>query len=1075
MLERIFSALSRSSSVEDAFKEENSTTAESSPTHPGPSAVRLAALSESFRRFSVSPGSSQSPGTSSQESAGSGSASAPSKEEYREILASSVGSDEVPTESNTSSSFHSSQSSDYFSQTPHAPPGAHDENCINIIAYDYETQRLFDEKFISWPVQWLLALGQVDKKWTWEDIRCKINSLQGDELVAGRVNEIMGQNGGRSQASHSIWYEYQREQQATMENAGRGCGLMGLWKGIADWHGGQIQQLACVEKDKSGKFSVRLQRPEQRRSHRIARFFGSRRVIILRVGKLEADSKLRKFIARKFVLLGRVFEPFHAKENNIYLIETSENWGRTPVRSIGDQYRVSFNEFRDMFNPITGNGRQPISKWSARWAILLSNSVPAIEFAQENIYYEDDIYADGCDPTKKAPSHQVMTDGCGRINATALIAIARKFCFDALPAAVQGRIGGSKGLWILHPTDRSPEPKIWIRSSQLKINLLPTSTHKVHRTLDFLAASKPTPWCFLSSQPLLNLSHGQVPHDTLRQLMRSAVDLELAPFMDWTRPNAMIALCDAVGKSGGLASTRIQRQARCESRALGYRDREFNEDLDGVDEREQADEGELAAGRNPGSGMPISVHEVAYELLQAGFHPSSSQILLTKLQYVIKLALDTAFNKYKIPVEGVHGYAIPDPLGVLNEGEIYYHSSRPMVNPVTMEQQFNITGPVLIGRYPIRLPSDIQKVHAVVHPELQHWMDVVILSTRGSRSAASLLSGGDYDGDDLFIIKDQSIVAPFQNSPFTEEPHTFLETYFDQSVESADQFVARASELPQTKGETLWREQLIHGLGKDHVGIYSNYHEASVFMNGYGHAESIRLGYMFNTLLDSGKTGLRLKDGVRKKDSARYDRELPVCMKLVDHGTSGSFKSQARAIRSKDLDAFVLEDLFQESRLIREDQWSKFEAISPPGGKDWKEVPDQVLLAPYTQAKELAQVAGPIFQEELQHIECHVQTALEIWSKAVRKDQSEMFSAAALTFAAPVPNVRFTPNVEDIKASIAYSQGRPSFAFSMGFRALCRMKAESQPGGLAPIVRLFDEMKILSPSAMRALSRGEVE
>ena len=45
-------------------------------------------------------------------------------------------------------------------------------------------------------------------------------------------------------------------------------------------------------------------------------------------------------------------------------------------------------------------------------------------------------------------------------------------------------------------------------------------------------------------------------------------------------------------------------------------------------------------------------------------------------------------------------------------------------------------------RYPIRLPSDMQKVTAVDRPELFPWPDVIIASTKGSRSLASLLSGG---------------------------------------------------------------------------------------------------------------------------------------------------------------------------------------------------------------------------------------------------------------------------------------------------------------------------------------------
>ena len=72
---------------------------------------------------------------------------------------------------------------------------------------------------------------------------------------------------------------------------------------------------------------------------------------------------------------------------------------------------------------------------------------------------------------KKVSTEQILTDGCGFMNWAALAAIARLFQYTHFPTAVQGRIAGSKGLWILHPHDRSPDaiPMIWIRPSQTKI------------------------------------------------------------------------------------------------------------------------------------------------------------------------------------------------------------------------------------------------------------------------------------------------------------------------------------------------------------------------------------------------------------------------------------------------------------------------------------------------------------------------------------------------------------------------------------------------------------------------------
>ena len=74
--------------------------------------------------------------------------------------------------------------------------------------------------------------------------------------------------------------------------------------------------------------------------------------------------------------------------------------------------------------------------------------------------------------TEKAPTEAIYTDGCGLINGAALSAIARQMGYEERPTAVQGRIGGAKGLWVLHPRQQSHTgvPKIWIRPSQRNIH-----------------------------------------------------------------------------------------------------------------------------------------------------------------------------------------------------------------------------------------------------------------------------------------------------------------------------------------------------------------------------------------------------------------------------------------------------------------------------------------------------------------------------------------------------------------------------------------------------------------------------
>lgn len=171
-----------------------------------------------------------------------------------------------------------------------------------------------------------------------------------------------------------------------------------------------------------------------------------------------------------------------------------------------------------------------------------------------------------------------MTDGCGFINLAAMKIIKKKFNYDALPTGVQGRIAGAKGMWIRHPNDDSPDPKIWIRDSQNKIKL--SELGKAHRIFDLLSVSKPSSSIALSQQSILNLSFNGIPDDVLVKLLEQGIVDEVMPLLDWKRPNAMTALWDAINKSGGVSGSRTQRIAAGASRALGLQRQDWGHDED---------------------------------------------------------------------------------------------------------------------------------------------------------------------------------------------------------------------------------------------------------------------------------------------------------------------------------------------------------------------------------------------------------------------------------------------------------------------------------------------------------------
>jgi RNA-dependent RNA polymerase len=76
-----------------------------------------------------------------------------------------------------------------------------------------------------------------------------------------------------------------------------------------------------------------------------------------------------------------------------------------------------------------------------------------------------------------------------------------------------------------------------------------------------------------------------------------------------------------------------------------------------------------------------------------------------------------------------------------------------------------ITGPCIVGRNPSLHPGDIRVVEAVDVPALRHLHNVVVFSQLGDRDVPSMLSGGDLDGDDFFVIWDQDLLPREWNHP----------------------------------------------------------------------------------------------------------------------------------------------------------------------------------------------------------------------------------------------------------------------------------------------------------------------
>ena len=251
------------------------------------------------------------------------------------------------------------------------------------------------------------------------------------------------------------------------------------------------------------------------------------------------------------------------------------------------------------------------------------------------------------------------------MNNAALSAIARNMGLEGRPTAVQGRFGGAKGLWVLHPRDQSSTPKIWIRESQVKIKFDFNNLHPAHSIFELLGASRVTPGR-LSRPVILNLAHNGVPREAFVELMKDIIDEEVKPLMQWSGPKAMLLLSKAVER------LKIGR---------GWMKYELND-------------------QSPGStAQPRrTIHNVVLDLLEAGFHPLKLEHLFDLLKKMVKLSTDNIVRDFHLSVHRcAKAFIVPgesigclfydtkmelidrdvDPYGVLCEGEIHFKSSKP--------------------------------------------------------------------------------------------------------------------------------------------------------------------------------------------------------------------------------------------------------------------------------------------------------------------------------------------------------------------------------------------------------------
>ncbi|CAG8780090.1 15058_t:CDS:2, partial [Acaulospora colombiana] len=127
-------------------------------------------------------------------------------------------------------------------------------------------------------------------------------------------------------------------------------------------------------------------------------------------------------------------------------------------------------------------------------------------------------------------------------------------------------------------------------------------------------------------------------------------------------------------------------------------------------------------------------------------------------------------------------------------------------------------------------------------PELSQFTNIILLPIVGYRSLASLLSGGDYDGDQVLIIWQPEILDKWIENPsnirFADEPINFSEN-FEGPPPTVHELLGRyPKELSDRDKRIIVKEvqnEILSTISiRKEIGMYSTWHDKAAAKLGHG-------------------------------------------------------------------------------------------------------------------------------------------------------------------------------------------------------------------------------------------------
>ncbi|OAA43395.1 RNA-directed RNA polymerase (Sad-1) [Beauveria brongniartii RCEF 3172] len=415
-----------------------------------------------------------------------------------------------------------------------------------------------------------------------------------------------------------------------------------------------------------------------------------------------------------------------------------------------------------------------VAKFGARIGQCFSTTREVRGVRVPTIRHIDDIEAKG----------ECFTDGVGVISGLLAQLVVDELELDIVgnPSAFQFRMGGAKGVLAVWPREYAKHMEVCLRKSQVKF-----STEA--NTLEIIKCAK-TSTATLNRQIITILEHLGVP------------------------PRAFMAL--------------LNKQIQRYEEAMTSRTAAIDLLTKFVDENQTT--------------------VIVAELLKADFQdPFVKNLLKLWRSWSLKLLKE----KCRIQVEqSAFVMGCIDETGTLRGHSIQTEGSQgkdkaglPHIFLQMSDRKYGnkttiLQGVCFIGRNPSLHAGDIRVVEAVDTPCLRHLKDVVVFPSKGDRSLPSMLSGGDLDGDEYFVIWDPTLVPKIWNTPPMHcTPVTSQDLERDVEVDDLRNFAVKY-------------------MKNDCLGLIAVAHLAHADGLGLNHPTCLQLAKLHSQAVDYLKTGV---------------------------------------------------------------------------------------------------------------------------------------------------------------------------------------------------------------------------